>query len=213
VKPFVKTNKSDRADAEAIAMAAMHPATRTVPLKGPWHQDMQTFHKERVRLVRNRTALCNQLRALLFERGAAVSQGKRKILAFARSLIAEDGPVFTGMTKIMVQRMLREYTDIDSYIEEVEAQIGMLAKENPDCSRLQAIPGVGPIVSTAVVAAVPHKAQFRSARHFAAWMGLVPSHTGTGGKTRTLGISKRGNRDLRTLVVQGAGAVLRTSVV
>lgn len=209
VKPFVKTNKSDKADAEAIAIAALHPCTRFVPVKSLYQQDMQALHKERERLITNRTALCNQLRAILSERGEITSQGRSKLIDLSRELLERESQFVSGNCKIQINRLLREYSMINELIEEVETQISRMASEQDDCRRLQEIPGVGLITATALVAAIGDKSQFKSGRHLAAWIGLTPRHSGTGGKTRILGMSKRGNPMLRRLLIQGASSSLR----
>lgn len=207
VKPFVKTNKSDQADAEAIATAAMFGNCHLVPLKGAWHQDMQSLHKERDLLIKSRTSLCNQIRALLYERGIVTRIGRKSIVAAANESLSNTA--LTPMCHMMINRFLRQYNDQISMIEEIETQIAMMAKENSDVSRLQEIPGIGIITATALAAAVPDKNHFKNGRHFAAWIGLVPRHSGTGGVTKMGGISKRGNAELRRLLVQGAASVMR----
>lgn len=209
VKPFVQSNKSDRADAIAINLAASHPHCPTIPVKRMWHMDMQSLHKERELLIKDRTALCNQMRSLLYERGIVSKQGKHNVVSSAKGNL--DNNALTEITKRILHRMLRQYSDIMSYIEEIESQIKQIAQENPDCQRLQSIPGIGVITATAIVAAVPDKTHFKNGRHFAAWVGLTPRHTGTGGKTMILGISKRGNPELRRLFVQGASSVMHWS--
>jgi transposase len=128
VKPFVKTNKSDSADAEAIAMAAMHPGTRFIPLKGEWHLDMQSLHRDRQQLISKRTALCNQLRAFLYERGLIASLGKKKLLSLARETLA-DIEKHSATLRMLLSRLLREYSDLESYLDEVDSKISSLAKE------------------------------------------------------------------------------------
>jgi transposase len=207
VKPFVKTNKSDQADAEAIAAAASFAGCHFVPLKGIWHQDMQSLHKERSLMVKGRTALCNQIRAHLYERGIVTRIGRKSIIAAAtENLCSEE---LTPMSRMMLNRFLKQYEDQNLVIEEIESQIMLMAKENNDSERLQKIPGIGLITATAIAAAVPDKSHFKNGRHFSAWIGLVPRHSGTGGKIKIGGISKRGNPELRKLLVQGACSVMR----
>lgn len=206
VKPFVKTNKSDKADAEAIVMAALHPDCRTVPIKGSWHLDMQSLHKDREMLIKSRTALCNHLRSLFYERGRVTKVGRNKLIDFAK--LAVDDPDLSYLTRQIINRNLKQYSHLQEQLNEIEQQLKTLADENPDCKRLQDIPGIGPITATALVSAVPDKHHFKNGRHFAAWIGLVPRHSGTGGRTRILGVSKRGNPELRRLLIQGANSLL-----
>lgn len=206
VKPFVRTNKSDAADAEAIAHAAMHPSIRTVPLKSDWHLDLQMLHREREQLVANRTMLVNQLRAFLYERGKIAKLGKVNAIKLARDTLLEDG--FSGEFRSCIDRMLEQYKYFEDLIQRNEERIQAAADNNPDIQRLLDVPGIGIMTATALAAAIPDKSEFKSGRHLAAWIGLVPKHAGTGGKTRILSISKRGNSYLRRLFIQGAGALL-----
>lgn len=206
VKPFVRTNKSDAADAEAIANAAMHPSIRTVPIKTDWHLDLQMLHREREQLVAHRTLLVNQLRAFLYERGEIASLGKHNAIKLARDILLQER--FSSEFKACIERMLEQYNACQQMIERSEARILAMAAENPDIKRMQEIPGVGIMSATAFAAAIPDKAEFKNGRHLAAWLGLVPRHTGTGGKIRVLSLSKRGDPYLRRLLIQGASAVL-----
>lgn len=206
IKPFVRTNKSDAADAEAIANAAMHPSIRSVPLKTDWHLDLQMLHREREQLVAHRTQIVNQLRAFLYERGEIASLGKKNAIKLARDILTQER--FSGEFKVCIERMLEQYQACEEMIGRNESRIHAMADQNPDIKRLQEIPGIGILTATAVAAAIPDKSEFKNGRHLAAWIGLVPKHTGTGGKTKILSISKRGNSYLRRLFIQGAGAVL-----
>lgn len=206
IKPFVRTNKSDAADAEAIANAAMHPSIRTVPLKSDWHLDLQMLHREREQLVAHRTLIVNQLRAFLYERGEIASLGKNNTIKLARDILTQER--FSGEFKACIERMLEQYKACEEMIASNETRIQDMADQNPDIKRLLEIPGIGILTATAVAAAIPDKSEFKNGRHLAAWIGLVPKHTGTGGKTRILSMSKRGNSYLRRLFIQGAGALL-----
>jgi transposase len=186
VRPYVKAQKNDDRDAEGIAEAATRPTMRFVEMKTEAQLDMQTLHRSRERLVGERTALINQLRAILLERGIVVPQGKRK---FERYLVA----------------ML---DDLDRRIAAFDAEFARWAKENEDARRLTTIPGVGVTISTALIAAIGKAETFEHARDLAAWLGLVPRQSTTGGKPRLMGISKRGNKYLRTLLIHGARAAL-----
>ena len=206
IKPFVKTNKSDAADAEAIANAAMHPSIRSLPLKTDWHLDLQMLHREREQLVAHRTLIVNQLRAFLYERGEIAALGKHNAIKLARETLAREE--FSGEFKACIERMLKQYADSEDMISRVEQRIEAMAEQSPDIQRLQKIPGIGIMTATAIAAAIPDKSEFKNGRHLAAWIGLVPKHSGTGGKTRILGMSKRGNPYLRRLFIQGASTVL-----
>ncbi len=206
VKPFVKSNKSDAADAEAIAIAALQPNIRSVPIKTDWHLDMQMIHREREQLIGHRTQIVNQLRAFIYERGEIANIGKNNALKLAREVLSEDR--FSGEFKSCIERMLEQYASCHEMITRIERRICDLGNDNPDIERVLEIPGIGLITATAAVAAVPDKTEFANGRHFAAFLGLVPRHTGTGGKTKILGTSKRGNSYLRKLFIQGAGSAL-----
>jgi transposase len=185
VKPFVKSNKNDFVDAEAIAEAVERKNMRFVPIKTDDQLDLQAIHRVRDRLIARRTAVINQLRAFLLERGMVFAKTPAK-LRMAMPEILENAE------NDLTPRMKR------------------IADTDAGCSRIQQIPGIGPIVATAIVAAIGNGAAFRKGREFAAWLGLVPRQYSTGGKARLLGISKRGNPYLRKILVHGArAAVLR----
>jgi transposase len=181
VKPFVKSNKNDFRDAEAIAEAVLRPTMRFVPLKSREQLDLQALHRVRQRLVGERTAVINQIRGFLLEHGIAV-----RLLA--------------GLADA--------WRRLDERIGEVTATIEEVARRDEGCRRLMAVPGIGPVVSSAMVAAIGDGAAFAKARDFGAWLGLVPKQVSTGDRTLLRGISKRGNRYLRTMFIQGARSVL-----
>ena len=208
VRPFVKANKNDTADAGAIAEAARRPDIRFVPIKEQTHLDLQALHRVRERLVGNRTALCNQMRAILVECGVNAPQGISPLRAVARDLLAKEGSR-SPMCRITVTDLLAELLEMEDRIDVNERRISEHAKKSDICRRLQSVPGVGPITATAIEAAVVDHTEFKNGRNFAAWIGLVPRHEATGGKTRMLGISKRGDGNLRRLLVQGAQACLQ----
>ena len=205
VRPFVKANKNDAADAGAIAEAATRPEIRFVPIKEQTHLDLQTLHRVRDRLIHNRTALCNQLRAILVESGVNAPKGISSLLEVVRAQLTVD-EAFTPMCRITVVDLLAEHLELSDRIDVNERRIHDHAKKSDVCQRLQSVPGVGPITATAIEAAVVDPSEFRNGRNFAAWIGLVPRHVATGGKTRLLGISKRGDGNLRRLLVNGAQA-------
>jgi transposase len=214
VKPFVKGNKNDRADAEAIAEAASRPSMRFVPLKTVEQLDLQTIHRVRARLIGQRTALANEMRAILFEQGIALPQGIAGLKTFVKAL--NRGETKQRVTPVCAETMtqlMEELEDLQGRVEATENRLERMTKENPVCRRLQTIPGIGLITATAILAAVPDARTFKNGRQFAAWLGLVPRHSGTGGadKNKLGHITKRGDKYLRCLLVHGARAVIRTS--
>jgi transposase len=208
VRPYVKTNKSDYIDAEAIAEAVARPTMRFVPIKTDDQLDMQSLHRERERWVMRRTAVINQIRGLLLERGITLRKGRHHVDA-ALPLILEDADVRLSDAVRMLLAQLKLDLDLAVRIDEADAVIQKTAHENEACRRLVAIPGIGPVTASALIAAIGNGGAFHKGREFAAWMGLVPREHSTGGQQKLLGISKRGNSYLRKLFVQGARAVLQ----
>src|SRR6201993_1603528 len=209
VKPYVKTNKSDYIDAEAIAEAVGRPTMRFVPIKTDDQLDLQSLHRVRERWVMRRTSVVNQIRGLLLERGITLRKGRCHFDA-ALSRILEDGTSkLSGALRLLLAQLKLELDQLPMRLEEADALIQKAAQESEVCRRLDAIPGIGPLTATALVAAIGNGAAFRKGREFAAWVGLVPREHSTGGKQKLLGISKRGNSYLRRLFVQGARAVLK----
>jgi transposase len=209
VRPYIKAHKNDDRDAEGIAEAATRPTMRFVELKSQDQLDVQTLHRSRDRLVGERTALINQLRAILLERGMAAPKGKRKLEQFLIVLMDEQGGVGLSLRMILLVEDARtQWAELDRRIAAFDAEFIRWAKENQDARRLVTIPGVGAIVASALVAAVGHAESFDRGRDLAAWLGLVPRQFTTGGKPKLLGISKRGNRYLRKQLIHGARAAL-----
>src|SRR5438128_11660999 len=211
VKPYVKTNKSDYIDAEAIAEAVVRPTMRFVPIKTDDQLDLQSLHRVRDRWVMRRTAVVNQSRSLLLERGITVRKGRCHVDAALPRILEDATTKLSGAVRLLLAQLKLELDQLALRIEEADAVIEQTAKENEACRRLVAIPGIGPIAATALIAAIGNGAAFRKGREFAAWMGVVPREYSTGGKQTLLGISKRGNSYLRRLFVQGARAVLQQS--
>ena len=211
VKPFVKTNKNDYIDAEAIAEAVGRPRMRFVPIKSDDQLDLQSLHRVRERWVMRRTAVINQIRGLLLERGITVRKGRCHMEAALPGILEDDDTKLSGALRLLLAQLQLELDHLHVRIEEADAVIQLTAGENEACRRLVAIPGVGPVTATAIIAAIGNGAAFAKGREFAAWLGLVPREHTTGGKQKLLGISKRGNRYLRRLFVQGARAVLQQS--
>ncbi len=210
VRPYVKAQKNDDRDAEAIAEAATRPTMRFVPVKSQEQSDMQSLHRARERLVGDRTALVNHLRALLLERGLIVAKGRAKLRNEVEEFLNGAAPELSPRIRVLVTDLVEEWARIDARIKAFDAEFVAIARANPAMRRLSTVPGIGPINATALVAAVGEADAFGKGRDLAAWLGLVPRQATTGGKPRLLGISKRGNRYLRKNLVHGARAVLRT---
>ena len=209
VRPYIKAQKNDDRDAEGIAEAATRPTMRFVELKNQDQLDVQTLHRSRDRLVAERTALINQLRAILLERGMVTPKGKRNLEQFLIVLMDEQsGAGLSPRMTMLVADARAQWAELDRRIAAFDAEFNRWIKENEDARRLATIPGVGPIVASALVAAVGHAESFDHGRDLAAWLGLVPRQFTTGGKPKLLGISKRGNRYLRKQLIHGARAAL-----
>ena len=208
VKPFVKSNKNDVIDAEAIVEAAQRATMRFVPAKTTQQQDIQAVHRVRERWVRQRTAVVNQCRGLLLENGITIPQGRHH-LQRQLPLVVEN---HTGELSESFVRLLRdlgeELVALNQRIQHLEDQLAHLSRELEPCRRLVSIPGVGPLTATALFAAVGNGSDFKNGRHLAAWLGLVPRQVTTGGKPKLLGISKRGDIYVRKLLIHGARSVL-----
>ncbi len=209
VRPFVKTNKTDAADAEAIWTASAQPGMRFVALKSEEQQAVLSLHRVRAQLVKVRTMQAHQVRGLLYEFGVIVPKGWRALLAQAGPVLADEiSCPIPGLLRGELLRQLEGPRALTSRIAELERQIGSWQRRELECQRLAAIPGVGRLTATAVVATVGDARTFRSGREFAAFLGLVPRQCGTGGRVKLLGISKRGDPYLRTLLIHGARTVL-----
>jgi transposase len=209
VRPYVKAQKNDDRDAEGIAEAATRPTMRFVEMKTEAQLDMQILHRSRDRLVGERTALINQLRAVLLERGIVVPQGKRKLEQYLVIMMDEhDGEGLSARMRMLVADVRAQWRDLDRRIGAFDAEFVHWAKENEDARRLVTIPGVGVTIATALIAAIGKAETFEHGRDLAAWLGLVPRQSTTGGKPKLMGISKRGNKYLRKLLIHGARAAL-----
>jgi transposase len=208
IRPFVQTNKTDAADARAIWTAVQQPGMRTVAPKTEDQQAMLGLHRMRALLVKFRTMQVNQLRGLLYEFGATFRAGRAAGLAEIRSRTAELEAVLPGTLMRCLHDQLRRIDELQRDIELLEKQIGVAQKEDAACRAISAVPGIGRLTATALVATMGDARTFRSGREFAAYLGLVPRQTGTGGKVRLGSISKRGDPYLRTLLIHGARSVL-----
>jgi len=213
VKPFVKSNKDDAADAEAIAEAASRANMRFVSPKEVWQQDPRSIHRVRQRLVRNKTALSNEIRGLLFEYGIVIPQGFKALFEALEDRLSLENQRFSFRMIETLMELKSELYEIQEKIKTYENRLNSDASEHQECQKIRSIKGMGPLTSTAFLAAVGDPNSFKNGRQCSAWLGLVPRHTGTGGKNTILGISKRGDRYLRSLFVHGARAAVRVILI
>ena len=209
VKPYVKTNKSDYIDAEAIAEAVQRPTMRFVPIKTEEQLDLQAVHRVRERWVMRRTAVVNQIRGLLLERGLTLPKGRSHLDEALPEILGDSTSKLSDSFRVLLAQLKLELAQLTTRVEEMDAVIQQTAREDDACRRLTTIPGVGPVTATALVAAIGAGTAFRKGRDLAAWVGIVPREYSSGGKQKLLGISKRGNSYLRRLFVQGARSVLQ----
>jgi transposase len=210
VRPYVKAQKNDDRDAEAIAEAATRPTMRFVALKSEEQLDMQTLHRARDRVVGERTALMNQLRAVLLERGIIVPQGRAKLKCRVVELGAPSCSALSPRIRVLIEDMLTRWQALDDRIAAFDAEFVTEVRQNDAARRLTSIPGIGALNATALVAAIGDVGTFARGRDLAAWLGLVPRQATTGGKPRLLGITKRGSKYLRKMLIQGARSALPT---
>src|ERR1700691_2399250 len=206
VKPFVKGSKNDAADADGIYEAALRPTMRFVPVKSTEQQDLQSLHRARERVVCARTALINHMRGLLGEYGVILPQGAWRFLTQAADAIATAE--LSDLTRGLFDDLLEELRALDLRLDKLDRQLLGICRTNEACKRLSKLPGVGPVIATALVAAVDDGHHFRSGRELAAWIGLVPRQYTTGGKPRLGGIGRRANHYLRRQMIHGARAVM-----
>lgn len=208
VKPFVKSNKNDFLDAEAIAEAVTRENMRFVPIKTNHQLDLQALHRVRDRLVHRRTAVINQIRGFLLERGITFAKGPANLRHQMPAILEDADQNLTPRLRNLIDHLGREWNQLSADIDKISEEIETIASSDAACQRLRQIPGVGPLVSTATVAAIGNGAAFHKGREFAAWLGLVPRQHSTGGKAKLFGISKRGSLYLRRMFIHGARAVL-----
>jgi transposase len=208
VRPYVKAQKNDDRDAEAIAEAATRPTMRFVELKSEAQLDMQSLHRARDRLVGERTALINQMRAILLERGLILPQGRRKLELHLETLLTAEQVSLSPRTRQLIEDQRAEWRELDRRILAFDEEFAQQARTEESARLLTTIPGIGPLNATALVAAIGRAETFARGRDLAAWMGLVPKQMTTGGKPKLLGISKRGNEYLRRMLIHGARAAL-----
>jgi transposase len=209
IKAYVKSPKNDARDAEAICEAVTRPTMRFVPIKRVEQQDLQALHRVRARLIKARTALVNEIRGLLSEYGMILPQGITKFRRLIAQTLEAGQAQLTPCSRELFRQLYEEFLALDQRLASYDEQLTAMGQAHPECQRLQTIPGIGPISATALIAAIGDATQFKNGRQLAAWLGLVPREHSTGGKSRLLGISKRGDVYLRTLLVHGARATLR----
>jgi transposase len=208
VKPFLKSNKNDFLDAEAIAEAVERENMRFVPIKTDDQLDLQALHRVRERLVSRRTAVINQIRAFLVERGVTFRKGPASLRRQMLEILENADTPLSPRIRALLATMWQEWKQLDEQVESFSTQIEAIGSDDPVCQRLREIPGVGPLIASAVVASIGNGAAFHKGREFSAWLGLIPKQYSTGGKVTLLGISKRGNRYLRTMFIHGARSLV-----
>ena len=208
VRPYAKGQKNDFRDGETIAEAVQRPTMKFVATKTAEQLDLQALHRVRERLVSQRTGIVNQIRAFLLERGVAVRQGPRFLRTELPNILAKRSDVLSPRMMRIIEELAGDWHRLDERIEGLSTDIKALADQDPACERLMSVPGIGPIISSAMVAAIGNGAAFSKGRDFGAWLGLVPRQMSTGDRTILGKISKQGNRYLRVLFVQAAWVVL-----
>jgi transposase len=208
VRPYSKGQKNDFRDAEAIAEAVQRPTMKFVATKTVDQLDLQAMHRVRERLVSQRTGIINQIRAFLLERGVAVRQGLRFLRAELPGILAGPSGALSPRMVRIIEDLAGDWHRLDERIEDLSKEIEAIARQDSSCERLMSVPGIGPIISSAMIAAIGAGDVFSKGRDFAAWLGLVPKQISTGDRTILGKISKQGNRYLRVLFVQAAWVVL-----
>ena len=208
VRPYSKGQKNDFRDAEAIAEAVQRPTMKFVATKTADQLDLQAMHRVRERLVSQRTGIINQIRAFLLERGVAVRQGLRFLRSELPGILAGPSDALSPRMVRIIEDLAGDWHRLDERVEGLSKEIEAIARRDSSCERLMSVPGIGPIISSAMIAAIGAGDVFSKGRDFAAWLGLVPKQISTGDRTILGKISKRGNRYLRVLFVQAAWVVL-----
>lgn len=211
VKPYVKTNKNDAADAEAICEAVSRPNMRFVPIKNSEQQAVLALHRARQGFVKARTAQANQIRGLLAEYGIVIPQGIGHLGKRLPEILEDGENGLPGIFRQLIARLGEHFKELDRQVQELEVKIQAWHRDSAASRRLAQIPGIGPITASALVASIGDARNFKDGRQLAAWLGLVPKQNSSGGKQTLLGISKRGDVYLRTLLIHGARAVIRVA--
>jgi transposase len=211
VKPFVKTQKTDANDAEAISEAVVRPTLRTVAIKRPDQQAVLALHRARQHLIKSRTAQANQIRGLLGEFGIVFAQGIQQVFRSIPEVLEDAENGLPDLMRELIDELYQHLRVIDARVRCIEAQIETWHQRSVQSQRLSQIPGIGVLTATALVASVGDIRHFHSSREFAAWLGLVPRQHSSGGKTVLRGISKRGDAYLRSLLIHGGRSMVRLS--
>lgn len=209
VKPYVKTNKNDVADAEAICEAVIRPNMRFVGIKTEEQQALLLVHRDREGAIKERTSLINRIRATLGEFGVSIPVGPQRMKHWFNESYGEVEARLPQLLTRHVYRMRTRLSYLEAHIAELDKEINQISSENEDCIRLEEVPGIGRLTASALVATVGNGRTFKSGRQFAAWLGLVPRQYSSGGKQNLQGISKRGNSYLRRMLIHGARAVIK----
>ena len=210
VRPFVQRNKTDAADAQAIWTAARQPGVRFVALKTEAQQVVLALHRVRAQLMKTRIMQTNELRGLLYEFGIVLSEGHQALIKELPVALAQAQQRLPSMLIDSLHEQVRRIGQLQADIGAIERRLSQQLRQSSACKAVAEIPGVGLMTATAVVSSMGSPTAFKDAREFAAWIGLVPRQTGTGGRVRQLGISKRGDAYLRTLLMHGARAIVRS---
>lgn len=211
VKPFVRRQKNDGNDAEAICIASRQPHIPYVPKKTVEQQDIQALHRARQRMVNHRTAVVSQIRGLLLDRGFAFAKSITRARRMVPEILADFENELTDLAREAIGELYDLFRDLDRRIASFDKKIDRVFRESEACQRIAKIKGIGPKTATAVIAAIGNGSEFKNGRHLAAWVGLVPRQFSSGDRTVLMGISKRGSQHLRSLLVHGARAVVRTA--
>lgn len=209
IKPYVQNNKNDARDAEAICEAVSRSRMRFVEIKSVEQQDIQAMHRIREGLKKSRTALSNQIRGLLAEYEIVVCKGSAKIRKHLPEILEDADNQLTSMCRELIAGLYEHLSFLDVKFDEIDQKIRAFAKNSPQCSNLCTVDGIGPVIATALYAAAGNGSQFKCGRDMAAWLGLVPKQHSTAGRQLSLGISKKGNRYLRSLLVHGGRTMMR----
>lgn len=209
VKAFLRVNKSDAHDALAIVEASQRPNMKFVPVKSMEQQDLQMISRQRQHWIRHRTAVINQIRATGREYGVIMPAGYQALRKALPDILEDAENELSAIARGLINEWADELRQLDDKIIQAQEQQKALVEDNPASRALQEVPGFGPVVSAILLGAIGDAQQFSNGRQMSAWVGLVPRHVGTGGRTRMLGISKNGDRELRTMLIHGARAVIR----
>ena len=212
VKPYVKTNKNDYNDAEAICEAVERPNMRFVAIKEVHHQDIQCIHRIRKLLMKEQIGIANQARGLLAEYGIVINQGLNSFYKAIPEILEDGENELSGITREMFSELYTRAKELEKRIRDYDKRIAKVYKENEECKKIGELGGIGPMTATALVASMIDPKVFKNGRQASAWVGLVPRQHTTGGKPRLLGISKRGDKYLRTLLIHGARAQVNASL-